>query len=227
MTTTGTERPSPYDPLVKKRRGSTDFSNLFGIPLAPIGKLMHRPYRNLAAQRLDMTEIKRDLESLRGIWIPKKRWQIYHELINAIEKITHNIWDASDQVQVRSQERLQRELERDVENLRQELDTYFKPAHPEVTFAEKIFKVTGFIQELFQEMSLAGTSMAQEDKTCAALKQQQDCEAKHQCAWEPKRFSLSPPCKYRPLRKTKKAAADITHVQKKDKKEPEIYRLDG
>jgi hypothetical protein len=49
-----------------------------------------------------MTSTKRALDKLKEIWITTRRYDMYKQLINAIEKLVHEMWGAKDLSDVRS-----------------------------------------------------------------------------------------------------------------------------
>ena len=110
------------------------------------------------------------------------------------------MWGAKDLSDVRSKEGLWRAFKQDVSGLKQELDTYFKPAHQEVIFAQRIFKMSDFLDGQRQDIWHGYSSLSEKDARCAALREQKLCEKENECVWDPKTFSLKASCKYRPLR---------------------------
>ena len=195
------QAPKPFYPRVATgtNRGSKAGTFML-VPYEYIAKTLHRPYRNLSGRIYDVPALKEQLARLRGVWIPKTRWNIYLELLNAIEKLVHQLRAVTTEADLSAlaASGLWRDFQKDLQKLKEELKAYFTPEHPEYRFAEAFFDIEARLKDELRTMSWVGTVQDRE-KDCNRRKEKSQCASTRDCVWLPSgALSFKASCQYRP-----------------------------
>lgn len=207
--------PKPFTPFLLNER-SSKAGTIALIPYEAIGKVLHRPYRNLSGKIYDVPAIKKELGELRGVWIPKVRWDNYQELINAIEKLTHALRSVRSLTDLDhlSGSSLWHAFQKDMQKLRKELAAYFTAQHPEYLFATLLFDVEQRLDDELHAVSATST-LRDREKNCQGRKEKGQCLSTRDCVWEDSSrwVSFRAPCQYRPTQRKQPLAYEALQQQ--------------
>jgi hypothetical protein len=200
-------KPKPFTPRLLEDR----------VNLAHLGPLymLHRPYRARSGKLFNIPAIKTELERLRGNWIAKVRYSNYLEVIEGMEKLIYKLHHAKTLTDLYhiSVSHLWHVFQVDMQKLRKEIETYFKPEHPEYLFAMKLFNVEQRIEDEVHSTSEIRT-LRDREKDCRGLKEKGLCEHTRDCVWKaPSRWApFTAPCQFRPVERDQPLAyAPLRH----------------
>lgn len=214
------QAPKPFYPTVAMGANrSSKTGNFMLFPYEYIAKKLHKPYRNLSGRIYDVPALKEELAHLRGVWIPKTRWAIYLELINAIEKLVHQLRAVATEadLSVLAASGLWRDFQKDLQKLKAELEAYFTPEHPEYRFAEAFFDIEARLKDELRTTSWAGT-VQEREKDCNRRKDKSQCASTRDCVWLPSGpFSVKASCQYRPRQRNQ--PLDTGHLRRRPSEE--------